>query len=111
MVRQPCPSCPWRVDQAATDIPGFDLELAEHLAGTSDGEFGSPIFACHQSREDEEFACAGWLAVEGYHSIAVRLMVMGGRLDAEALMPGEEWPALHQSFDELIEKLRETDDA
>lgn len=106
--RTPCPTCPWRVDQDASVIPGFSLGLAEQIERTTHGEFGAPIFACHQSREGEEFACAGWLARYGYDSIAVRLMVMGGKIDAEALQPGEGWPELHETFEDVIEKLRET---
>lgn len=106
-VRMPCKTCPWRVDQHADVIPGFVLELAENLVATTGDEFGAPIFACHQSRDGEEIVCAGWLAVYGYNSIAVRLMVMGGRLAPEALTAGPNWPELHQSFRELIEKLRE----
>lgn len=107
-VRKPCPSCPWRVDQTAEDIPNFSLELAENLERTCHQDFGAPIFACHQSREGEEFACAGWLAVYGYDSIAVRMMVIAGRIPAEALQPGEDWPELEPSFEDVIEKLRAT---
>lgn len=28
---RPCPSCPWRVDQDASAIPGFDLAKAERV--------------------------------------------------------------------------------
>lgn len=107
-VRQPCKTCPWRVDQDASVIPGFSLELAERLERTTHGEFGSPMFACHQSREDEEIVCAGWLARYGYDSISVRLMLMSGRLSPEALEPGPGWPETHETFAEVIEKLRAT---
>lgn len=107
-VRKPCPSCPWRVDQDATAIPGFELELAERLEATCDHEFGTPVFACHQSREGDEIPCAGWLAVYGDRSITVRLMVMSGRVPAEALTPGAGWPALEESFEDVILKLRAT---
>lgn len=107
-VRQPCKTCPWRVDQGAEDIPNFSLEMAEALERTTHGEFGAPQMACHQSREGEEFVCAGWLAVHGYDSIAVRLQVISGKLPAEALRPGPDWPELHDSFAEMIEKLRWT---
>jgi hypothetical protein len=93
---------------SAQDIPNFSLELAENLRRTCDGQFGAPIFACHQSREGAEFACAGWLAIHGYDSIAVRLAVMAGRIAPEALTPAADWPELHPSFDDMIEKLRET---
>jgi hypothetical protein len=107
-VRPPCPSCPWRVDQDATVIPGFALDLAENLEATTRRDFGAPIFGCHLSREGAEFACAGWLAVYGTHSIAVRLMLISGQITPEALQPGEDWPELHESFEEVIVKLRAT---
>ena len=107
-VRKPCPSCPWRVDQTARAIPGFSLDLAESLDRTCSGEFGAPVFACHQSRPGGEFPCAGWLAIHGHDSIAVRLMVLQGRVPPEALESGADWPELHGFFDEVIAKLRAT---
>jgi hypothetical protein len=106
--RVPCRSCPWRVDQDASDIPNFDLELAERLRDTCSGEFGAAMFACHQSREGAEVVCAGWLARYGRDNIAVRLQVMVGKIAPEALEPGDDWPETHETFDEVIEKLRAT---
>lgn len=113
--RLPCPSCPWRVDQDATAIPNFSLEKAERLAATSqqDGygpEWGAPQFACHQSRDGDEIVCAGWLAVEGHAHPGVRLNVAQGFVDADALRPGDDWPELHDDFQQVIEKLRATSD-
>lgn len=110
-VRQPCRSCPWRRDQDAQDIPNFRLDLAEALAATSPDDrgfgpdFGSAQFACHQSREGAEVVCAGWLAQVGSAHPAVRIQVMTGRLDPAALEPR---PELHDTFGEVIEKLRAT---
>ncbi len=112
--RRPCPSCPWRVDQTAAAIPNFSLELAEGLAATCPDErgmgpeFGAAQFACHQSRDGAEVVCAGWLAVAGHAHPGVRLDVLRGTVDHAALSPGEDWPELHQSFGEVIEKLRAT---
>ncbi|RQP68505.1 hypothetical protein DF014_33190 [Burkholderia ubonensis] len=71
-------------------------------------DYGASMFACHQSRQGEEFACAGWLAKVGHRHPAVRLAVAGGRLDPEALEPGVDWPELHDSYQEVLDKLRET---
>lgn len=112
--RQPCPSCPWRVDQDASAIPHFSLALAERLAATCPDErgmgpdFGDPQFACHQSRPGAEFVCAGWLAVVGHRHPAVRMSVLAGTVPAEALEIGDGWPALHESFADVIGKLRAT---
>lgn len=79
---------------ARTCVPGSDLT--------------TPRFACHQSRDGEEFDCAGWLAVYGHRHVGVRFAVMTGRLPMEALEPDADWPELHASFSEVIEKLRVT---
>lgn len=106
MSRKPCPTCPWRVDQDASVIPGFSLDLAERLEATTRQDFGAPVFACHQSHEGKEVHCAGWLARYGHQSIAVRMSVIAGRIPVEALDVGDDWPELHETFDEVIEKLR-----
>lgn len=106
MIRPPCISCPWRVEATADDIPNFRLELAEGLANCQSGKLGAPIFACHLSKPDEEFPCAGWLVAHGWHSIAVRLRISTGKLDVAALEPGENWPELHADYDEMMTKLR-----
>jgi hypothetical protein len=113
MIRKPCPSCPWRTDQDARAIPNFSLELAEALARTSpDGnygpEFGAPMFACHQSHEGREVVCTGWRAAVGNAHPGVRLECATGRISVEALSPGDDWPELHESFAEVIAKLRAT---
>lgn len=75
VLRPPCPSCPWRVDQHAEAIPNFSLDLAEALAVTcaQAQDLDTPMFACHQSREGEEIVCASWLARYGRNSVRVRL--------------------------------------
>lgn len=114
--RAPCRACPWKVDATADQIPGFRLDKAEALVSTCptpDGEgpgLGDPMFACHQSREGAEVACAGWLAVAGHAHVGARLAAMSGRIDAEALAePPEDWPELHGTFGQVIAKLRATD--
>jgi hypothetical protein len=113
---KPCPSCPWRRTAGASDIPDFDLKLAEKLADTCPDhrgmgpDFGAAVFACHQSRDGQEFACAGWLATVGHCHPAMRLAVISGRLDPALLEPGADWPELHETYGEVLDKLRITDD-
>lgn len=110
----PCPSCSWRLDAMARDIPHFDLDLAENLAATCPDErgmgpdFGASMFACHQSKEGREIACAGWMATVGHRHPGVRLAVAMKRLDPSALRPGARWPALHPNYQRVLEKLRAT---
>ncbi|WP_198386597.1 DUF6283 family protein [Burkholderia ubonensis] len=111
---KPCASCPWRKDSTAADIPNFSMELAEGLAECSPDErnmgpnLGAKMFACHQSKHGEEFACAGWLAVAGNAHPEVRLAVFRKELDPAALRPGPDWPELHETYPEVLEKLRAT---
>lgn len=111
---KPCSSCPWRTDRDAADIPNFSMELAEGLARCCPDErgmgpdFDASMFACHQSRDGNEIACAGWLAVVGHRHPGVRLAVAMGRLDATTLRPRAGWPVLHASFQEVLKKLRKT---
>lgn len=84
----------------------FDAERYEALRTTTgepgrEAPLGSPLFACHKSPEGAELACAGWLAAVGYWHIGVRLAVAAERLDPAALEPGEGWPALHTTYDEM----------
>lgn len=110
----PVPVAPWRVDQDAQDIPRFSLALAEKLAATCPDDrgcgpdFGAPMFACHQSKIGKEIHCAGWLASVGHAHPGVRLNVMRSRIDAARLEPGPGWPALHDSYAGVLEKLRNT---
>jgi hypothetical protein len=103
-----------RVAAKAEDIPNFDVELAEKLADTCPDhrdmgpDVGASVFACHQSRQGEEFACAGWLATVEHRPPSVRLAVVTGRLDPVALKPGADWPELHDNYQEVLEKLRGT---
>lgn len=115
LLGRPCPGCPWRCDKSAADIPGFSLEKARGLAATSPDargfgpSFGAPLFACHQSKEGEELACAGWLATVGACHPNVRLAVISGRLDGVALRPAPDWPALHDDCGDVLRKLEQTE--
>lgn len=109
---RPCSACPWRSDSHADEIPGFRLELAERLAESCPDtrgmgpEFDAPVFACHESRVGEEIACAGWLATAGNAHPGIRLAVMQGRLDPEALAPAPGWPPLHPTYTAVLAQLR-----
>lgn len=61
------------------------------------------VFACHMSgSEDHDTkACAGFLAVEGHANLEVRVRVARGEIAAEALAPGEDWPELYASHDDM----------
>ncbi|MGV8399277.1 DUF6283 family protein [Pseudomonas aeruginosa] len=111
---QACASCPWRKDRSATDIANFSLEMAENLAATCPDargmgpDYGATWFACHQSKEGAEFPCAGWLASVGSAHPGVRHAIMSGRLDAASLTAPQDGPELHESYGEMIAKLRQS---
>ena len=104
--RKPCRTCPWRPEQHAGEIPGFRLEMAEDLIGTTSDQLGAPIFACHQSRRGQQVVCVGWLWRYGWDSLAIRMRLMQGAMQPEELEPDPSIE-LHETFDAVITKLRE----
>lgn len=103
---RPCGECPWRRDQPAGRFPACRYEALRNTSADTDGAsvpLGAPMFGCHKSPEGAEMACAGWLAVEGHRHVGVRLAVATGQLDPEALHPGEGWPELYASYQEMAE--------
>lgn len=70
----PCAECPWRRDVP----PGkFPPERFRALADCA-YDMGRQVFACHMSKEGEEFACAGFLLQSAAHNLSVRLALARG---------------------------------
>ena len=84
-------------------FPACRYEALRETAGKAGAEVpvGAPMFACHKSPEGREEACAGWLAVCGIEHLGVRMAVLTGRLEPEDLKPGEGWPELYETYDEV----------
>ena len=61
------------------------------------------MFACHKSPAGLEFVCSGWLAAVGIENITARLAAIHGVIDPIGFLPGDDWPALHASYEELEE--------
>lgn len=101
--RRPCAECPWRTDTDPGQFPACRYDALEATSGRpgAEAQIGSPLFACHKSPEGREEACAGWLAAVGHSHLGVRLAVVAGRLDAGALLPGEDWPELFDSYEAM----------
>lgn len=92
----------------ATPPGQFSARRFEALRGTTgepgnEVQLGAGIFACHRSSEGRELPCAGWLAAVGHFHIGIRLLVARGEIPVEALEPGEGWPELHESYQEMME--------
>lgn len=100
---RPCSNCPWRLDAPPGEFPACRYESLTATAGRPGKEvgFSAPIFACHRSRDGEEFACAGWLATVGYDHLGMRLAVAMGRLEPAAFEPGPDWPPLYATYADL----------
>lgn len=106
--KRPCVNCPFRRDVKSGEFPATryeELRSTCRNASTTQAPLGAPMFACHKSPAGAEFACAGWLAVEGLNHLGVRVAVAVGRLPAEALRPGADWPPLFGSYEEVEETM------
>jgi hypothetical protein len=102
----PCANCPWRTDSVAGEFPAERYETLRDTSGGPGKEvpIGGPVFACHKSTEGHDRACAGWLAVEGWGHLGMRLAVIEGRLPYSALHVDDTWPELFGSYDQLAER-------
>lgn len=111
MKTTPCPSCPWRVGSSARDIPEFSIEKARRLRCTvGSGDQFRTIMACHGSPEGGESTCIGYVAVEGWSNLAVRLQAMNGKIDIGGIIRDSEGIEMFPSFDAMLANLEETVD-
>lgn len=105
---RPCPDCPWRRDAPLQHFPAERYELLRDTVrqpdenGHADAPLDAPLFGCHATPRGGEHACAGWLAVEGLGHLRVRMALSLGDLEPEAIRPGEGWPELYESYDEMV---------
>lgn len=106
--KRPCAECPFRMDVEPGQFPRSRYEALREScrhAENVQAPLGAPMFACHKSPLDgPKFACAGWLAVEGRNHITVRLALALDDLPVEALSPGEDWPALFETYEEMANR-------
>lgn len=109
--RFPCNECPIRADNHDNPASKFPAERWEALtASVRDPRTGRQpmpgdlMFGCHKGEPgtDNDLACAGWLAQFGHEHVGVRLAVAQGRLPAEALEPGLNWPPLHETWPDVV---------
>lgn len=104
----PCATCPWRVGSDPADIPRFCITKARNLRHTvGPGDGFRTVMACHGSVDDGETPCIGYVAVEGYSNLNVRIMALRGSLDLPAIWEAAEGLDLYQSFDEMLANLEE----
>lgn len=108
----PCDECLIRADNKENPRSKFPAErwAASSASIRNAAGYGpdmhAPLFGCHKgtpSDPDEDLACAGWLAKFGAGHPTVRLAVVCGGLPVSALEPGENWPPLHNTWDEVVQ--------
>lgn len=82
--RQPCEECPWRTDA----VGQWPAAAFVHSANTA-ADMSSHLFGCHTSARNARAAtCAGFLLAGAQHNLSVRLAVVAGRIDLEAVSDG-----------------------
>jgi|SRR5579859_2390520 len=81
--RSPCPGCPWRVDQTGS----FPAEAFRHSAETA-YDLSTHTFGCHESGTENPLICAGFLLRGSDHNMAVRLRLLRGEIDPDAVHDG-----------------------
>jgi hypothetical protein len=105
--RYPCQQCPWRKDADLADFTDADfikLGAANGRPG-AEASLDGPMMSCHLDQPGTAHAmrlCGGWLATVGHDHLAVRFHVLTGKLPADVLAPGEDWPALYADLDEML---------
>lgn len=102
---KPCPTCPWRKSSTTggSDIPNFSIELMRNLADTvppqgSDVPWPRKVFACHNSKQGGEYACAGYVARHGETN--VNLMLLG--IDVERIKANCAGIDLYEDFHQML---------
>lgn len=102
--KKPCEQCPWRRDIEPGQFPADRYDELANTTGApgAEADIDAPLFGCHKGAEDKPMPCAGWLAAVGYESLRVRILAGQGKIPAEALRPGEDWPPLFDSYEEMV---------
>jgi hypothetical protein len=107
----PCGPCPARADNGDNPAAKFPPERWLEMSATvrdpltgQEPQLGAILFGCHKGdpATNEDLACAGWLASFGGDHLAIRLAKAEGRLPASALRPGENWPPLYATWEEMV---------
>lgn len=105
-VRKQCAKCPWRVDVDPNDIPNGYCPN-KHAALTKTIKSGPAsiggslhLMACHETKTGKELPCVGWLANQlgPGNNLGLRLAVIGGRIDADFELVGEQHERLEDTL-------------
>lgn len=99
--RNPCKDCPWRIDAPAGH---WHKDEFVNIARTCRGD-GLRRMGCHNSSPDNPIICMGWVRVEGFDSIGVRLACISGELNP-ADVNTTTGPDLFNSIQDMIDAQR-----
>ena len=92
--REPCPGCPWHIDQTGV----FPPEAFEHSANTA--KPGSlHTFGCHESGIEKGATCAGFLLRGAADNEAARILIAEGHIDPAQVHDGGH--ALQPSYGDM----------
>lgn len=96
-------ACPWRLDAEPGEFTAARFEMLAATVGTPEHDvpISGRVFACHNTREGGEVACAGALRVAGEHHVRVRLLVALGALPADAIGLRDDEPELFSDYDTM----------
>lgn len=81
--KQPCPTCPWRVDA----VGEFPAEAFRHSARTA-YDASTHVFSCHESGAEKPATCAGFLLRNADNNLGVRIAERMGRIDMAQVSDG-----------------------
>ncbi len=76
------------------------MRRLRNTVGREDGF--RPIMACHHSPVGGERPCVGYLAVEGWRNLAVRVMAIRGEIDPAAIDAATKDLDLWESFEAML---------
>ncbi len=107
---KPCPNCPWLKSSlvGGGSIPNFSIEQMRNLQNTvpergSEDDGFRNIMACHKSTVNNQYACAGYIAVHGLQNINVRLMGARGHADLGKVFDNCEGLDLYSNFHDMLD--------
>ena len=93
--REPCGTCPWRVD-AVGEFPAEAFRLSAPTAY----DMAQSAFSCHSSGSAKPALCAGFLLKGAEHNLMVRMAKMRGDIGLDV---GDGGHVLHESYRDMAE--------
>lgn len=88
--REPCPGCPWRVDNTGI----FPPQAFQHSARTA-YDLSEHVFGCHESGTEKSATCAGFLLRGAAHNLRIRMGYCQGRFADKVTDGGHR---LHENY-------------